>query len=347
MKFIGHPTKFKYKLIWVALFSLACVSTLKAEEPEINKLAILNTTDKTELGLAQSLQEGLGKAAANTNLFQTYFADYYLTGFSEAEISTDFKKVGADLMSYVYLENTRLSIFFFDSSHPKEFIVSAQNFSTPAEGTVTGSEIQLAFKTAFQEVLSSYVAKEYQQLPGSSTDGNFLAAEEKEVTPQFAAADVKKLYRELSSLSNKPLYVGANVGMSRFETQSPTIGKAFASTVNIGGLLGYRLFSPLSIELGADIFTHFLLHTDLRAQIPIGQKYVAISVSAGAARFMTQPTENLGYAGSNTIAQGTMVYGPGLGFEIPLLGLNIRAEARYYSGPTSVFLGTYGIVYSL
>lgn len=347
MKFTGHPIKFKNKLFWMAFFFLSCFFSIRAEEYGANKLAILNSTDKTELGLSQSLQEGLGKAAANSNLFQTYFADYSLTGFNEAEIAADFKKVGADLMSYVYLENARLSIFFFDSSHPKEFIVSSQNFATPAEGALTGSDIQLAFKAAFQEVISSYAAKEYQPLPGSQPQGNFLAVEEGEVTPQFAAADVKKLYRELSSLSNKPLYVGANVGMSRFETQSTTTGKSFASTVNIGGVLGYRLFSPISIELGADIFTHFVLHSELRAQIPLGQKYVAISLSAGAARFMTQPTENLGYAGSNTISKGTMVYGPGLGFEIPLLGLNIRAEARYYTGPTSVFLGTYGIVYSL
>ncbi len=317
-----------------------------ASENSGNKLAILNTTDKTELGLHQSLQEGLAKAAANTNLFQTYIANYSLTGFSETEILNDFKKVASDLMSYVYLENSRLSIFLFDSGHAKEFIVSSQNFSTPEGGSVTSEEIQLAFKTAFQEIISSYVAKEYQYLPGSQQNTNSLAEQESFDT-QFSVGEVKRLYRELSSLTQKPLYLGANVGMSRFETLSGTSTKTYASTVNIGALIGYRLLNSLSAELGADMFTHFMLHTELRAQIPIGQKYITLSISAGAARFMTQPTENLGYSGTNKITQGTMVFGPGIGFEIPLLGLNIRAEARYYTGSTSVFLGTYGIVYSL
>ena len=42
-------------LFWV-VFSF----NLKAEDNVGNKLAILNTTDKAELGLAQTLQEGLG-----------------------------------------------------------------------------------------------------------------------------------------------------------------------------------------------------------------------------------------------------------------------------------------------
>lgn len=317
-----------------------------AEESLSNKLAILSTTDKTEMGLQKNLQEGLARAAANSNLFQTYVADYSLKGFSETEILNDFKKVGSDLMSYVYLENNRISIFLFDATHPKEYIVSSQNFPTPEGGVVSGEEIQYAFKTAFQEVISSYVSKEYQYLPGAKQESSYLAEQESFDT-QFSVAEVKRLYREMASISQKPFYVGANVGMSRFETLSGTTTKTYASTVNIGALLGYRPFKPFSLELGADMFTHFLVHSEVRAQIPLGQKFVAISLSAGAARFMTQPTENLGYAGTNTIQQGTMVYGPGIGFELPLLGLNIRAEGRFYTGTTSVFLGTYGIVYSL
>lgn len=336
------------QLICLCVLSLVCFdSLLIADESSENKLAILNTMDKTELGLGQSLQEALGRAAANTNLFQTYYANYTLTGFGQDEIEADFKKVGSDLMTYIYFEDTRLSIFFFDARHPKEFIVSSQKFVTPEGANVTTEEVQLAFRTAFQEVISSYVAKEYQALPGSQIEKKSVAELENYDT-QFVAADVKKLYREFASISEKPFYAGASVGMSRFETLSNTIsGKTYASTVNIGAVLGYRFMSPLSVELGADFFTHFLLHTDLRSQIPLGQKYVKLSLSLGAARFMSQPTDNLGYTGVNPIPQGTIVYGPGIGFEIPLLGLNIRAEGRYYLGSTTVFLGSYGIVYSL
>jgi len=333
---------------YLALFSILFISNFGfADSNSENKLAILNTMDKTELGLSQSLQEALGTAAANTNLFQAFYANYTLTGFSEEELQSDFKKVGSDLMSYVYFEPTRLSIFFFDSSRPKEFIVSSQKFTTPEDANISSEEVQLAFRTAFQEVISSYVAKEFQGLPGSKAEEKSLAVEESYDT-QFVAADVKKLYRELAALSEKPLYIGANVGMSRFETLS-TVNpkKTFASTVNVGAVFGYRFYSPFSAEIGADFFTHFLLHSEVRSQIPLGQNYVKLSASLGIARFMSQPTENLGYSGVNSIAQGTLVYGPGLGFEIPLLGVNIRAEGRYYLGPTSVFLGTYGIVYSL
>jgi hypothetical protein len=334
--------------IYGILFSLLVVANLGlADSNTENKLAILNTMDKTELGLGQSLQQALGTAAANTNLFQTFYANYTLTGFGEEELKSDFKKVGSDLMSYVYFEPTRLSIFFFDSSRPKEFIVSSQKFTTPEEANISSEEVQLAFRTAFQEVISSYVAKEYQGLPGSQAEEKSIAAEES-YDPQFIAADVKKLYRELAYLSEKPFYVGANVGMSRFETISTANpGKTYASTVNIGAVFGYRFYSPFSVEIGADFFTHFLLHSQVRSQIPIGQNYVKLSVSFGGARFMSQPTENLGYSGINPIPQGTFVYGPGLGFEIPLLGVNIRADGRYYLGRTTVFLGSYGIVYSL
>ncbi|MFM8312666.1 MAG: hypothetical protein ACKOA8_00100 [Deltaproteobacteria bacterium] len=346
-----HSTHSKLQMWLVAvLYCWLCLSlTVSAtEENSENRLAILNSMDKTELSLGQSLQEALGKAAANTNLFQTYYANYTLSGFGDAEIQADFKKVGSDLMSYVYLENSRLSIFLFDAGHPKEFIVSSQKFTTPDGATVSSEEIQLAFRTAFQEVISSYVAKEYQGLPGAQPEPKTIAEEESYDT-QFVAADVKKLYRELASLNDRPFYVGANVGMSRFETlsSSTTSGKSYASTVNIGGLLGYRFYGPFSAELGADFFTHFMLHSEIRSQIPLGQKYIKLSASFGGARFMSQPTENLGYAGTNKIPQGTLVYGPGLGIEIPLLGVNIRAEGRYYLGATTVFLGTYGIVYSL
>jgi len=330
-------------LVVLALFFSLGV---RAEDTPNNKLAILNTTDKTDFGLHQVLQDGLAKAAANTNLFQTYIANYSLTGFGETEIINDFKKVGSDLMGYVYLENNRLSIFLFDATRPKEFIVSSQNFTTPDGGNVSSEEIQYAFKKSFEEVISSYVAKEYQYLPGAKKESAYLV-ENEGMDPQFSVAEVKRLYREMASLTQKPLYIGANVGMSRFETLSGSSSKTYASTVNIGALIGYRLFKPFSVELGADMFTHFMLHSDIRAQIPLGQRYISLSLSVGGARFMTQPTENLGYAGTNKIVQGTMVFGPGLGFEIPLLGLNIRAEGRLYTGNTSVFLGTYGIVYSL
>ncbi|NBX69307.1 MAG: hypothetical protein EBR01_10145 [Proteobacteria bacterium] len=345
MKATFFKTMFNKLLLGFALTFFCSVSCL-AEDATVNKLAILNTTDQTDLGLKKTMQEGLAKAAANTNLFQTYLANYSITGFSEKDIVNDFKKVGADLMSYVYLESSRLSIFLFDASHPKEYIVSSQNFPTPEGGVVSGAEIQYAFKIAFEEVISSYVSKEYQYLPGSKQESEYLADQESFDT-QFSVAEVKRLYREMASLTQKPFYVGANVGMSRFETLSGSTTKTYASTVNIGALMGYRLFNPFSVELGADLFTHFLLHSEIRAQIPIGQKYVGLSLSAGAARFMTQPTENLGYAGTNRIVQGTMVFGPGIGIEIPLLGLNIRAEGRFYTGTTSVFLGSYGIVYSL
>lgn len=335
-------------ILLAGIVTFLCLGSfsVRAENEPQNKLAIITTTDKTELGIAQFLQDELAKAAANTNLFQTYAANYSITAFSEAEILADFQQVGSNIIGFVYLENTRLSIFLFDASRPKEYIVSAQNFITAEGATPVEAEIRASFNTAFQEVISSFVAKQYQALPGSQPESNFIAQEEV-YTPQFAQVDVKKLYRELSSLEQKPFYVSANIGMSRFETLSATSTKSFASTVNIGALLGYQFIPALSVELGADAFTHFMLHSELRLHLPIGQKYVACSLSAGGARFMSQPTENLGYAGTNMITQGTIVYGPGFSIDIPLIGLNIRAEGRYYTGKTSVFLGTYGIVYSL
>jgi hypothetical protein len=334
-------------ITWGIVWFLQSTAVVHAEDNLGNKLAILETTDKSQFGLAPVLQEGLAKAAANTNLFQAYLANYSLSGFDEASIRADFKKVGADLMSYVYVENNRLSIFFFDSGHPKEFIMSYRDLRAQDGQNISGTEIENAFSQSFQEVISSYLAKEYQSLRGTPKENHQELAQNSVSDSNFSTTDVKRLYRELASISQTPLYIGANVGMSRFETIAANLTKTHASTVNIGGVLGYRLLSPISVEIGADIFTHFMIHSDLRGQIPLGSNFISISLSAGAARFMTQPTENLGYAGANQISQGTMVYGPGFGVEIPLLGLTIRAEARFYTGSTSVFLGTYGIVYSL
>lgn len=298
-------------------------------------VTILPTTDTSEFGLAEPLQNAYGQLLQAYGIFRAQLSGYTLASFTSPDIAKAFGVVHSDALGFVYMEKQRVSVFLFDSKHPQEFLVAYRLLLDPPSGQLTSEFIEARFREAVYEVVALYSSNQFQTLPGQE----HVASNDSEKV--HASPDhVRRLFRELASIEDRKYYVGADVGMARFSTESDS-----ASTINFGGYGGARLSQRISAELGFDIFSYALLHLDGRYLLPFAEKYVALSLSAGIARFMGSVTDNRGI--SSTIPTGEMVFGPGVGFDIPLLGANLRGELRFYTGSANVLLGSYGIVYSL
>lgn len=323
----------KYTLVFLgAFFSLS----LFAENQQTPKtMAILPTTDLSGYNLAEPLQYALGQLYQSTGLFQAQLSANSLNGFTAREISQTLQTVQTEALTFAYMEKQRISVFFFDHLRPNEFIVAYRLLTNPPGGQLTSEYVEKNFRECVGEIVESYRSSRYQPLPGNgSGTGN-------EQENRWKADEARKLFREMASLEEKNWYLGANVGMARFSQNSTS-----ASTVNFGGYAGARLGERFSGELGVDLFSYALLHGDIRYSLPIAEKYINLSVAAGIARFMGSLTENQGFAGQR-INKGQMGFGPGLGFDIPLLGATLRGDIRLYAGSATVFLGSYGIIINL
>lgn len=323
----------KYSILVLAFFS--ALSSF-AEMNQQRSLTILPTTDLSGYGLAEPLQYALGQLYQSTGAFQAQLSGYQLTGFTRDDISRAIQTVQTENISFAYMEKQRISVFFFDHSHPGEFIVAYRLLTDPPGGQMTSEFVETRFRECVGEVLNNFQSNQYQPLPG---DGGAQAAQDEEARQR--AEEARKLFREIASLEERTWYLGANIGMARFSANSVS-----ASTVNFGGYGGARFNKEFSGELGLDLFSYALLHGDVRYALPLAEKYVNLSATVGLARFMGTLTENRGFSSRN-IPKGSTVFGPGLGFEVPLLGATLRGDVRFYLGSTTVLLGTYGVVVNL
>lgn len=137
------------------------------------------------------------------------------------------------------------------------------------------------------------------------------------------------------------MYVGANIGMARFSARGAT-----ASTVSLGGYLGVKLVERLRLEAGADVFSYLMLHGDMRYQLPLGERYVSLSIGIGLNHITSVVTQNRGF-NPTFLRTGQLLYGPSLSFDVPLLGASVRGDIRVLFGEATILMGTYGLAYAL
>src|SRR5690606_19768260 len=132
-----------------------------------------------------------------------------------------------------------------------------------------------------------------------------------------------------------------NLGMARFAAHGSS-----ASVVNVGAFLGYRPWDFMQLEVGASVFSYFLVDGSVKVKIPLMERYVALFAGMGVGSVLAVVTQNRGF-NSAFVELGEMMPTPVLAFEVPLLGASIRGEMRFYVGSTTIFMGTYGVSYSL
>jgi hypothetical protein len=306
----------------------------------VRTLAVLPVTDTSNLNMATYLQ------ALEVNLFQQaqYFqiqtVNFALPGFTEVDVGRAFKTVNTELMSLVYLEAERVSIFLFDSTRPKEFIVGSQPLADPMLGNqVTPQVADYKARLVFNDVLANYFKGAFQSLPGAKTDPTLSARAPDD--PRQRAAESRRLFRELAALDTSKYYMGASLGMARFAG-----GPSSSSNVNFGAFGGMITSERTRVEFGLDFFSYALAHLDGKYTIPLAEKYVSINLSLGIGRILGV-IAGPRFADEAALKNGQFAFGPGVSFNVPLLGASVRGEMKLYFGGGSIFLGSYGISYSL
>lgn len=320
-------------LIWVSLAS--------AEEANLRPLKVLPTTDTSDYGLAEPLQNALAVLYQDTLLFQPELSTQTLTGYDQPSIKRAFTQNPESCLSLVYIERERIAVFFFDPTRESHYIAAMAPLS-PQGQPMSSGYIERQFRTAFDEIIQLYRKGRFDLLPGASGSSHEVA--EGDVDPEMELkSETKILFRELSSVDPRKYYIGAQVGMVRFADQF----SHSANTVVLGGCLGWKLRPAFHVELGGHIFAYGLFHVDARYVLPIGEKYLTLSTSIGVARNFGRVTENTGFT-STQLTPGQIFLGPGITLDIPLLGANIRADFKTYFGNRNMVLfGTYGLVYSI
>jgi hypothetical protein len=302
--------------------------------------AILPSTDTSDLGLGATLQNDLGALTQATNYFQIQMASYVLPAFTDVEVARAINLLNTRVIMFAYLEKERLSLFLFDSTHPKEFIVTSQVLVDPMLGNVVNQQVvEYKLQVAFTQLTTAWSQAQFQPLPGTqSGDPNFtgLAPDD----PKRRAEEGRRLFRELATLEDGKYYLGADVGMARFAGVGPS-----GSSINFGGFWGFRASDRVRAELGLDLFNYALVHVDGKYLFPLAEKYVSVYASLSVGAIMgtiIQPRDSL----SPSLSSG-LVFGPGISFDVPLLGANVRGELKLYFGAGTILVGTYGLSYSL
>lgn len=324
-------------LVWLSLAILALpCSFSRAEEigADIRSITVLPPVDGTGLDSAQALQQRIGEYLYSTRQFVVQYSAYSLPGFTAKDLVNTFERLDSQLIIFAYVEQERFSAFLFDSSRPQEFIASSLPFGeVTAEAPLSLQRVMDTFPAVFQDLMARFLAQQYQLLPGAQQLQGQQVADERVI--------VRELYRQLASLEESPYSMGANVGFARMAAQSTS---ASVVALNIYG--GYHLSEKITLELGIDLFAYLFPHFDLRYQLPfLEEKYVKVSAIGSVGMIMGTLAEHRGFAASN-IPGGTF-FGPGFSIEIPLAGLSIRGDLRFYFGSGTLLFGSYGMSYAL
>lgn len=326
------------------LFAILLSSSARAEAPaqqqQQKTLSVLSTTDASGFNLGQTVQYALSSLFQQTQYYSVTMSNQGVAGYSEAEVAALFKATQTQVASFVYLEKERISLFLFDSSRPKEFIVVAEGLVDPSLGNqVTPQVIEYKLRLSFNNLLTQYYQGRFQPLPGAAT-GQQVAAAVDPNDPKRRAEEARKLYRELASIQETNSYLGANIGMARYSGKGGS-----TSSVNFGGFYGSKISERMRAEGGLDIFRYVTGYGALKYHIPFAEKYVSLhaGVSLGAILGqVTAPRDALDPALKTGI-----LFGPGISFDIPLLGAYIRGEMKFMLGSGTILFASYGISYSI
>ncbi|NDD05923.1 MAG: hypothetical protein EB078_13550, partial [Proteobacteria bacterium] len=241
-------------------------------------------------------------------------------------------------------------IFLFDKDHDSQFLVSSRPLSDFSGTKIDFPFVETRFREAFTEVMRLYHEEQYQPLPGSQSEPPQVAT-----NTSFAnrpdprlAAESRALFRELSSQTDSSFRLGAQIGMARFSSQGTT-----ASNVAFGLAAGYDLFPRFSLEAGFSLASYLMAQGGIRYLLPFAEKQVKLSIGVEVANVISPISQNVGYVSqgfsyeSPPIPRGSFFAGPGIFFEIPLLGAGLRGDLRMYFGNGTILMGTYGFVYHI
>ncbi len=353
VRYLLWRSKMKKILVMVALLLMGASNKGAAEAPAgagqpqaqagvaARTLTVLATTDTSSFSLGPQIQTGLTALFVQAQNFSVQPANFALASFSEADVAAGFKQTQTDLMAFGYLETERLSLFLFDSRHPKEFIVVSQPLVDPMLGNqVTPQVVEYKLRLNFNQLLTQLYASQFQPLPGAATDASSNVAMNSD-DPKVRAEQSRRLFAELQSLETSKYYLGASIGMARYAG-----GGLSDSTVNFGAWAGMRAMERTRFELGADFFAYALLHIDARYQMPIAEKLVTMNLTLSLGRVLGG-IATAQFAQEASLKSGAIVFGPGISFDIPLLGAQVRGDVRLYFGGGSILVGSYGISYSI
>jgi hypothetical protein len=336
-----------FGLLASLILGLSLFPALSQAEEQPVKVSVLPSTDSSTYNLGNPLQQALVRLYKETGTYTPSSSDEALPGFTPIEISRAMRNNSVDAVSFVLLEQERISVFLFDKSHPLEFIVSSKNFNDSPRTALNSSYIESKFRSAFNEVIVSHKEEKYQELPGARSEKLADSSRRANRDPRIAE-ESRVLFRELSSLTDSNTYIGASLGMSRFGSEGTS-----ASTVTFGLSAGYQIKPRVSIEGGLSASTYLIGSIGGRYALPFKEEFVKLSVGLDVASVLFSITQNYGYGSPNLtynsppLTRGTFFVGPGIFFDIPLLGATLRGDLRFYTGTGTIIVGTYGLVYYL
>lgn len=317
----------------VQLVTVLCLAVTASAEQK-RTLTVLGTTDTSQLFVGRKMQTLLADRFQKTNLFTVATHASSPSGYSPEALAPLFKETGSDLLSFAYVDRDRAAIFLFDQNRPGKYIATSETLSGSPTNRLTETWLENQFNKAFAELMRQYAVAGFETIPEQQAD--------EEQTKELSRDERgKRLFNELAKISDGSAYLGASIGMARFEAQG-----AKASTVNLGIYGGVKVVRRLRLELGTDIFTYMLLNGDIRFQLPILESYVSISVGGGGSYLLAQITQNRGF-NPTYLTPGQFFFGPSLSFDVPLLGATVRGDIKLLLGPATILVSTYGLSYAL
>lgn len=313
-------------------------------------LTVLRTTDTTSSGLAETLQFAVARWFQNSSTFRTSVSPESLPGFDYDSLYKFYKGLDSELLAFVYVENQRITLFLFDSRRPGLFLSASQPLFFGDAQRPSNTYLNGRAHAIWREISAKYETGTFQPIPNQKP-----AEETPTESPELAYElsirkyrDSKRLFGELSREKDySPLYLGASIGMVRFGSNDTAGFNQTSSTVNVGAFIGTSLWRRLSAEAGINLFTYALARADLTYRFPLVDRFLTLGFSAGGGKLLGLVAETDGFD-NMAFLRGGALFGPGVCFDIPLLGAVIRGDLKwYFASGKSILLASYGVSYSL
>ena len=322
--------------VW-SLFACLALSATSYGESGQREIAVLQSTDSSQLNLGDRVSGFLSQSFHQTGFFSVRAVRASLSGYTPEALADAYKETGTELISFAYVDRDRVALFLFDINRPGRYIATSETLKGSPRGRIDETWLDAQVGKAFAEMMKQYGVANFDLIPSSDPSPGSISKE-----PEVSREEKSRsLFKEMSKLQDGRIYVGASVGMARF-----TANGSSSSTVSVGGYAGVKLIHRVRVEAGADIFSYLLMNANLRFQLPIAERYVSLNLGATGAYVALVVTQNRGF-NPTFMSTGEMLFGPSLSFDVPLLGASVRGDVRLLLGSSTIFLGTYGLAYAL
>jgi hypothetical protein len=279
-------------------------------------IAILEPVDYTTMEFARIAQDAILAAINRYGTFDIKPINIPINGLTLEEFRRIVATKNKDVLIVSVLKPTSFDIFLYDRRTPYFIYAHSETLSEEVQYKLTPDIVKEYCKVVVRRVLYSYMQDQYYDLPREE----FPPLLHTEV-PRWIASNQSWNVVNREILSR--WYGSASVGAALLS------GNGSSWEANLVGLqLGVKLFEPVFLEAGLDMFAYNAAVLQLRYMFDAKESPFRWSLGLGAATMFNAHTLNWDQEHTQGLG-GNFLVGSG-SFTFPIVEVHFKVETRVY-----------------